>query len=166
MPRPRSRRGSPLRVRFFGVRGSCPCSSDAHQRYGGNTPCVAVEVGSDPPIVLDLGTGLRPLGLELNAAGCGDNGIQLTAFLSHLHWDHIIGLPFFPTVFNPGTKLEVYGPPQVGGSLHDVFERVLHPPFFPIDVEGLQGRGPIQRSARRGCGSSETRRSSCDRFLT
>ena len=89
--------------------------------------------------MLDLGTGLRQLGLELDAAGAANHGIHLTAFLSHLHWDHIIGLPFFPTVHNPKTTLDIYGPPQDGGSLHDVFERVLHPPFFPIDVEGLQG---------------------------
>ena len=65
--------------------------------------------------------------------------MELVAFLSHLHWDHIIGLPFFTTAHNPGTTLEVYGPPQVGGSLHDLFDRVLHPPFFPINVEELQG---------------------------
>jgi ribonuclease BN (tRNA processing enzyme) len=100
---------------------------------------VTVDTGSGPPIVLDLGTGLRPLGIELDAAGARENGIHLTAFLSHLHWDHIIGLPFFPTVHHPGTTLDVYGPPQQGGSLHDVFERVLHPPFFPISVEGLRG---------------------------
>jgi phosphoribosyl 1,2-cyclic phosphodiesterase len=122
------------------VRGSCPCSSDAHQRYGGNTPCVIVEVGSDPPIILDLGTGLRPLGLELDASGACDDGVDLVCFLSHLHWDHIIGLPFFTTAHHPGTTLDVYGPPQVGGSLHDLFDRVLHPPFFPINVEELNGR--------------------------
>jgi ribonuclease BN (tRNA processing enzyme) len=87
-----------------------------------------------------LGTGLRPLGLELDASGACDDGVELVAFLSHLHWDHIIGLPFFTTAHNPNTKLEVYGPPQAGGSsLHDVFDRVLHPPFFPINVEELKG---------------------------
>jgi len=100
---------------------------------------VTVEVGSDPPIILDLGTGLRPLGLDLDASGACDDGVRLVAFLSHLHWDHIIGLPFFTTVHNPATTLELYGPPQVGGSLHDLFDRVLHPPFFPINVEELKG---------------------------
>lgn len=100
---------------------------------------MAVDTGSGPPIVLDLGTGLRPLGIDLAAAVARDNGIHLTAFLSHLHWDHIIGLPFFPPLHHPGTTLDVYGPPQQGGTLHDVFERVLHPPFFPIKVEELRG---------------------------
>lgn len=98
-----------------------------------------MEVGNDPPIILDLGSGLRPLGLELDASGACDDGVELVAFLSHLHWDHIIGLPFFTTVHHPDTTLDVYGPPQVGGSLHDLFDRVLHPPFFPINVEELNG---------------------------
>ncbi len=63
-----------------------------------------IEVGSDPPIVLDLGTGLRPLGLELDASGACDDGVELVAFLSHLHWDHIIGLPFFTTAHHPGRR--------------------------------------------------------------
>jgi ribonuclease BN (tRNA processing enzyme) len=100
---------------------------------------VIVEVGSDPPIILDLGSGLRPLGLELDASGACDDGVELVAFLSHLHWDHIIGLPFFTTAPHPATTLNVYGPPQADGSLHDLFDRVLHPPFFPINVRELNG---------------------------
>jgi phosphoribosyl 1,2-cyclic phosphodiesterase len=100
---------------------------------------VTVETDDGPPIILDLGTGLRTLGLDLDSSGATDKGLQLVAFLSHLHWDHIIGLPFFTTAHDPRTKLVIYGPPQIGGSLHDVFERVMHPPFFPIDVEGLNG---------------------------
>jgi phosphoribosyl 1,2-cyclic phosphodiesterase len=136
----RSRRGIALRVGFYGVRGSCPCSSDQYRRYGGNTPCVTVDIGDGPPIILDLGTGLRVLGLELDSSPAAQNGLELVAFLSHLHWDHIIGLPFFTTAHNPKTTLDIYGPPQAEGSLHDTFERVLHPPFFPIDVEGIEGR--------------------------
>lgn len=87
---------------------------------------------------MDLGSGLRPLGLELDSARKG-SPIALTAFLTHLHWDHIIGLPFFTTAHDPLTKLEIYGPPQGGASLHDLFDRVLHPPFFPVNVEQLRG---------------------------
>ena len=93
-PRPWREGGRPLRVTFFGVRGSCPCSGPQYVRYGGNTACVAVEVGDEPPIVLDLGTGLRPLGHTLEERYGLDRPVEVTAFLSHLHWDHIIGLPF------------------------------------------------------------------------
>jgi ribonuclease BN (tRNA processing enzyme) len=101
---------------------------------------VVVEVGDEPPIILDLGTGLRPLGLELDASRPRDTPYHLTAFLSHLHWDHIIGLPFFTTAHDPMTQLDIYGPPQADGmTLHQVFDRVLHPPFFPVHVKELKG---------------------------
>ncbi len=176
-----------MHVRFFGVRGSCPCSSDEHRRYGGNTSCVTVEVDGQEPIILDLGTGLRPLGVELLAgigAGTGvvngarvapvtpggapgaselqeagrnrvagdvwlggaddpgaggPGGEHWTALLTHLHWDHLIGLPFFPPVLRPGAKLDVYGPPQEGRSIQEVVDQVVKPPFFPVQVEELHG---------------------------
>jgi ribonuclease BN (tRNA processing enzyme) len=101
---------------------------------------VAVEAGDDPPIILDLGTGLRPLGLDLDSTRDRSAPLHLTAFLSHLHWDHIIGLPFFTTAHDPLTTLDIYGPPQEDGmTLHEVFDRVLHPPFFPVHVKELKG---------------------------
>jgi len=132
--------GRPLRVRFFGVRGSCPCSGEQYLRYGGNTACVAVEIGDEPPIVLDLGTGLRPLGHDLEERYGLDNPVEVTAFLTHLHWDHIIGLPFCTPLLRQGGRMDVYGPPQDGGSLHDIIDRVVKPPFFPVQVKELQGK--------------------------
>jgi ribonuclease BN (tRNA processing enzyme) len=99
---------------------------------------LTVTARDETPIIFDLGSGLRPLGLELDAQRKG-SAIDISAFLSHLHWDHIIGLPFFTTAHDPLTNLEIYGPPQGGGSLHDLFDRVLHPPFFPVNVEQLRG---------------------------
>lgn len=127
-----------MRVSFFGVRGSCPCSSGDHQRYGGNTSCVTVEVGDDPPIILDLGTGLRPLGLELEQRLNG-SPVTWTALLTHLHWDHLIGLPFFPPVLRPGAHLDVYGPTQEGTTIQEVVDTVVKPPFFPVQVDELHG---------------------------
>ena len=132
--------GRPLRVTFFGVRGSCPCSGEQYTRYGGNTACVAVEVGDEPPIVLDLGTGLRPLGHALEERYGLGNPVEVTAFLTHLHWDHIIGLPFCTPLLREGGRMDVYGPPQDGGSLHDIIDRVVKPPFFPVQVKELQGK--------------------------
>jgi phosphoribosyl 1,2-cyclic phosphodiesterase len=121
------------------VRGSCPCSGAEYVRYGGNTSCVSITVGSEPPIVLDLGTGLRPLGRQLEALHGTDTPIEISALLTHLHWDHIIGLPFCTPLLKAGTTMDVYGPPQVGGTLHDVIDRVVVPPFFPVQVKELHG---------------------------
>jgi phosphoribosyl 1,2-cyclic phosphodiesterase len=96
-------------------------------------------VGDEPPIVLDLGTGLRPLGRELESRYGTDAPIEMTALLTHLHWDHIIGLPFCTPLLKAGTKMEVYGPPQDGGTLHNVIDRVVIPPFFPVQVKELHG---------------------------
>jgi phosphoribosyl 1,2-cyclic phosphodiesterase len=131
--------GRTLRVTFFGVRGSCPCSGAVYNRYGGNTSCVALAVGNEPPIVLDLGTGLRPLGRDIEARLGTDAPIEMTALLTHLHWDHIIGLPFCTPLLKSGTHMNVYGPPQVGGTLHEVIDRVVIPPFFPVQVKELHG---------------------------
>jgi len=145
-----------VRVSFFGVRGSCPCSSDQHRRYGGNTSCTTVEVAGEPPIIMDLGTGLRPLGLSLlggtdRAAEAAaeaqapallagaKTAAQWTALLSHLHWDHLIGLPFFPPLLIPGAHLDVYGPAQDGRTIREVVDSVVKPPFFPVQVDELHG---------------------------
>jgi phosphoribosyl 1,2-cyclic phosphodiesterase len=129
-----------VKVRFFGTRGSCPCSSDDYRRYGGNTSCVLVEVDGEPPLILDLGTGLRALGEalepELRASG---TPLQATALLSHLHYDHILGLPFFSPLRVPGAGLDVFGPTQDEGSLQDVLSRAVRPPFFPITMDDFRG---------------------------
>lgn len=97
-----------------------------------------MEIGDEPPIVIDLGTGLRPLGYDLEARTPG-MAVEVTALLSHLHWDHIVGLPFCTPLLRQGGKMEVYGPPQETGSLHEVMERVVQPPYFPVTVRDLNG---------------------------
>ncbi len=124
-----------MNVNFFGVRGSTPCACHDLARYGGNTACVAVEVPGAAPIVLDLGTGLRFWG-ETQPQ---DGSFRGSALVSHLHWDHIQGLPFFVPVLRPGARLDVYGPPQDGMSLEEAFRAFLRPPFFPVEIEALHG---------------------------
>lgn len=108
-------------------------------RYGGNTACVAVEAGDDPPVVIDLGTGLRPFGHDMEARYGPDKPVVVTALLSHLHWDHIIGLPFCTPLLRPGGRLDVYGPYQQDGSLYEILDKVVKPPFFPVQMSELQG---------------------------
>ena len=128
--------GPPLNVTFYGVRGSTPCSCDANARYGGNTSSVVVEAPGAPPILLDLGTGLRLYGESLPR----DQPLRAVALVTHLHWDHVQGLPFFGPVLRPGSHLEVYSPPPgCGMTLKQAFHQSMRPPYFPVDLSALAG---------------------------
>jgi len=129
-----------VRITYFGVRGSCPTSADQQRRYGGNTSCVLVEVDGEPPLVLDMGTGLRALGHYLNAplitAG---RPLRGNALLTHLHYDHVLGTPFFPPMRDPGALLEIYGPAQADDSLQETMAGMVKPPFFPVHMSDFRG---------------------------
>lgn len=118
-------------IRFFGVRGSTPCHGDDIARYGGNTSCVSVDVPGAPPIMLDLGTGARYFGLEFGAAEVFEGH----CLLSHLHWDHVQGLPFFPPLLRPGNRLRIHAPRQESGvTVAEIVDTMLCPPLFPVGV--------------------------------
>jgi len=125
-----------LNVTFYGVRGSTPCPCEQNQRYGGNTACVALESPGCEPIVLDLGTGLRFWGDSQPA----DGSFRGHALVTHLHWDHVQGLPFFVPVNRVGARFDIYGPPQEkGNSLEDAFGEFMRHPYFPVGVGDLAG---------------------------
>ena len=125
-----------LEVTFYGVRGSTPCPSASNQRYGGNTACVVLEVAGEEPIVLDLGTGLRYWG---EAIGSTSEPFSGHALVTHLHWDHVQGLPFFMPINRRGSRLEIHGPPHDGISIGAAFAKFMRPPYFPIHCEDLTG---------------------------
>ena len=122
-------------VTFYGVRGSTPCSCDANRRYGGNTACVSIQFPGADPIVCDLGTGLRFWGATFPA----DRPFRGHALVTHLHWDHVQGLPFFAPVLRPGTCLDVYAPPPDATTLEEAFDEFMSPPYFPVRVADLPG---------------------------
>ena len=99
-----------------------------------------MEVDGEPPLILDLGTGLRALGDHLNV-GLQESGLPLraNALLTHLHFDHVLGLPFFAPMRDPGAILDVYGPSQADSTLKDTFEAIVQPPFFPIHFADFRG---------------------------
>lgn len=120
---------------FHGVRGSTPCHGDDTRRYGGNTSCVGVSAAGERPLLLDLGTGLRYAAKTL-PAGPFDG----TALLTHLHWDHLQGLPFFGPILAAGARLDVYGPEQADGrTMADTLAALITPPSFPVPLFDLPG---------------------------
>lgn len=122
-----------LTVTFHGVRGSSPCHGPATQRYGGNTSCVSVEAEGSRPLLLDLGSGLRYFGHSYSAADAP--AIDAVALVSHLHWDHIQGLPFFSPMLREGARLEIFGPAQNdGSSFAAALHRAVSPPVFPVSI--------------------------------
>ena len=128
--------GPLLNVSFYGTRGSTPCPSEENRRYGGNTSCVALESPGHEPIILDLGTGLRFFG----ETQPNDGTFKGSALVTHLHWDHVQGLPFFTPVLKEGARLDIYGPRQDEGTVADAFHSFICPPFFPVTVEQLYGQ--------------------------
>jgi len=126
-----------VRVHFCGVRGSTPAPGPAFVRYGGFTSCVALtRDGHDAPtLLLDAGTGLRRV-----TALLGDAPFAGTILLSHLHWDHVHGLPFFKGGDRDDALVSLLLPDQLDGqSASDVLARGMSPPHFPIGPEGLRG---------------------------
>lgn len=117
------------------MRGSCPSSLPTTRRYGGNTSSVSIEVPGQPPLLLDLGTGVVPIG----RSAAMQDGFRGTALVTHLHFDHVLGLPFFAPVNRPGGCLDIVGPPQPEGSLDQAFAALVRPPYFPLHLRDLQG---------------------------
>ena len=124
-----------MRVRFWGTRGSIPKSGPDVLRHGGNTACVEVRTDAGTLIVIDCGTGAHDLGRELVASdGAGRRGHLL---ISHTHWDHIQGLPFFAPLFSPGSRWDVYGPRGVRQSLQETLAGQMRSAYFPVALERL-----------------------------
>lgn len=125
-----------MAVTFHGVRGSTPCHGTDIVRFGGNTSCVSVSIPDAHPIVFDLGTGLRYFGAGHDPA----RAFAGTFLLSHLHWDHIQGLPFFAPLLTDDADVTVYAPEQDGDvGVRDVFVDTIRPPLFPIEFSTLPG---------------------------
>ena len=131
------------RITFWGARGSIPTPGPGTARYGGNTPCLALQLGgtTDRLVILDAGTGIRPLGRMLMG---NSNGLQLDLLLSHTHWDHIQGLPFFAPFFEPKHAVRIWGGKQGDVDLEVILRQQMNPVVFPVPLDKL----PAELSVR------------------
>jgi len=132
-------------IRFWGVRGSIPCPGPDYVRYGGNTSCVEIRCGSHL-IILDGGTGLRPLGNALIQSGPTDADILFT----HTHLDHIVGIPFFAPLYDKRSTIRIWAghlaPPR---SIRDALAGIMVEPIFPVPIE-VFGATPSYNDFRAG----------------
>jgi phosphoribosyl 1,2-cyclic phosphodiesterase len=121
-----------MRIRFWGVRGSFPVPGPHTNRYGGNTSCVEVRPRGGQNIIIDAGTGIRRLGKEMMSSAFGDGRGMAHLLISHTHWDHIQGLPFFAPLYQSGNKLYVYARQRDDTHLRAVFASQTEDPYFPV----------------------------------
>jgi phosphoribosyl 1,2-cyclic phosphodiesterase len=121
-----------MNIRLWGTRGSIPSPGPSTVRYGGNTSCVEIRLTDGSLLILDAGTGIRCLGSTLGSC-------RATVLLSHYHWDHIQGLPFFGPAYDPESKIRILGP-EFNGEGPDAFlQGQMLTPYFPAPPSQLEG---------------------------
>jgi len=125
-----------MEIRFWGVRGSIPAPGPETVRYGGNTSCLEVLGGSEI-LVLDAGTGIRKLGLRLSLR---NRPLRIHLLVTHTHWDHIQGFPFFTPIYSPQNEIFVYGPRALEKSLEAAIMAQLEYSYFPVRGVELAAR--------------------------
>ena len=124
-----------MRIRFWGTRGSLAKPGPSTIRYGGNTSCVEVRARDGTLIILDCGTGAHDLGRSLMASG--ERPIRGHLLLTHTHWDHIQGFPFFAPLFIPGNEWDVYAPRGLGRRVEDTLAGQMEYAYFPVTLDQL-----------------------------
>src|SRR2546428_134487 len=130
------------KLSFWGVRGSTPTVDPATWRYGGNTPCLELIAPDGTQFILDCGTGLRMLGSRWAAPNGGKNP-ETHIFVTHYHWDHIQGIPFFSPLYVENNEFHFYSfrSKYLGrDSLKQVFEAQMALPYFPVDMSAMSAR--------------------------
>jgi len=139
-----------MKVKFWGTRGSIPVPGNNTTLYGGNTTCVEITLDGGTRIIIDAGTGLRPLGEKLFAE---EEMVNIYLLMTHIHWDHLLGFPFFAPIYEPTTKISVDGFPTCMKGLRAPFDNKFGDGFFPIKFDDLKAdiqyldtlsRGPLE----------------------
>lgn len=127
-----------LKLRFWGVRGSIPCPEPENMKYGGNTSCVQLCFKDQSGyLILDSGSGIRPLGVHLENEQIQNKG---HIFITHAHWDHIQGFPFFKPIYDEANEVSIHMPLQVSGDCKQVLTGQFTPTHFPVTADMLSAR--------------------------
>jgi phosphoribosyl 1,2-cyclic phosphodiesterase len=133
----------PARIKFWGTRGSIPVPGPNTLRYGGNTTCVELRADGEM-IVLDAGSGIRPLGVALQKEFQA-RPIKLSLLITHAHWDHIQGFPFFKPAYDPKNEIRLFGFDGAGATFREIMTEPMRAPFFPITMRELSARMDIHK---------------------
>jgi phosphoribosyl 1,2-cyclic phosphodiesterase len=128
-----------MRLRFWGVRGSTPTPQPENLRYGGNTPCLEFRSDAGSLLISDCGSGLRMLGKSLMKEFAG-RPIRANILVTHFHWDHIQGLPFFVPLYNKANEFQFYSYHPYEASLEDIIAGQMTNPYFPVDMNAMQAK--------------------------
>ncbi|GAU08350.1 MBL fold metallo-hydrolase [Desulfoplanes formicivorans] len=123
-------------IRCWGARGSIPVSGKQYERYGGDSPCMEVRDRFGGCLIIDCGTGIRRLGMRLMQEGIE----QIALIMTHFHWDHVLGLPFFRPLYQSSTRITLYGWPKVQGNVQEKLFHVMAPPHFPVPARDISAR--------------------------
>jgi phosphoribosyl 1,2-cyclic phosphodiesterase len=119
-----------MRVQFWGTRGSIAKPGPSTARYGGNTSCIEVRSARGTLVIIDCGTGAHSLGQNLLSTAT--KGLRGHILISHTHWDHIQGMPFFAPLFVPGNEWDIYGPKGLDQSLRETLAGQMQYTYFPV----------------------------------
>ncbi len=124
-----------MHIRFWGVRGSVPTPGPKTVKYGGNTTCIELRLSDNRLFIIGAGSGIRELGNYLLANDLKNGPLKTDIFLSHTHWDHIHGYPFFTPTYFKDNEFTIHGPVNYAGKLKDIFSAQMDYTYYPVKLE-------------------------------
>jgi len=125
-----------MKITFWGSRGSIPVSGRQYLKYGGDTTSIEIRTADNKIIIIDAGSGIRPLGNKLYK----EKLYELNLILTHAHWDHVMGFPFFKPIYSPKTIINIYGCGFAQSSITGIVSKTLSAPSFPVDFSALSAK--------------------------